>query len=83
MTSAGVIPPPEERSPYVRVIGSVEDMDGSKIHVGVDYDSVTISNAIDSVFTREMAEEFAHLFVSACWAAGENKRRMDGETVPP
>ena len=67
--------------PYVRVLGSVTDMDGSIVHVGVNYDTVSVSNAVDSVFTREAAEEFARLFVAACWQAGANKRRMDDEVV--
>ncbi len=65
--------------PYVRVLGSVTDMDGSIVHVGVNYDTVSVSNAVDSVFTREGAESFTRLFAAACWEAGANKRRMDGE----
>ncbi len=67
--------------PYVRVLGSVTDMDGSIVHVGVNYDTVSVSNAVDSVFTRDGAESFARLFVSAVWEAGANKRRMDEEVV--
>ncbi len=82
MSAGGVIPPPEERvrlDPYVRILGSVADMDGSVVHVGVNYDTVSVSNAVDSVFTQAQAEEFGRLFVAACWEAGANKRRMDGE----
>jgi len=67
--------------PYVRVLGSVADMDGGVVHVGVNYDTVSVSNAVDSVFTREGAESFARLFVAACWEAGANKRRMDDEVA--
>ena len=81
VSDSGVIPPPQDRSPMVRVLGSVEDMDGSKVHIGVDHDTVTVSNAIDSAFTQSMAEEFAHLFAAACWAAGQNQQRMTQEVT--
>ncbi len=67
--------------PCVRVLGSVADMDGSAVHVGVNYDTVSVSGAVDSVFTQAQAEEFGRLFVAACWQAGANKRRMDEEVV--
>lgn len=81
MSAGGVIPPPDERKPYVRNLGSVEAMDGDLVTVGVDYDAVIV-NANNAAFTRSMTEEFAHLFIAACWEAGENAKAMR-ETVPP
>jgi len=79
-----VIPPPEERSPYIREVGRLQDMDGIPIVLGVDYDTVTIQAAdLPVQLTRDQAEEFAQIYVSACWEAGENKRRMDESPVPP
>ena len=84
MTAGGVIPAPEERKrdPYVRKVGHVADIDGMLLVIGVDYDAVTIGTQTRTRrFTRHQLEEFAHLFVAACWEAGENKRRMDAEVV--
>ena len=50
----------------VREVGTVTDMDGGPLVVGVDYDLVTIGTRR---LTQEQAEEFGHLFVSACWQA--------------
>ncbi len=65
--------------PYVRDVGSVQDIDGYPVRVGVNYDTVTVS-AADSALTREMAGEFGRLFAAACWEAGANARRMADET---
>ena len=87
MSESGVIPPQEERkpqNPMVRKVGHVADIDGMLLVVGVDHDTVTIGTQTRTRrFTRHQLEEFAHLFVAACWEAGENKRRMDSEAVPP
>lgn len=66
---------------YIRAIGTVTDMNGSAVRVGVDYDTVTISTGLLSpaCFTQAQAEEFAQLFVSACWQAGANARQMAQE----
>ena len=61
--------------PYVRDIGSVHDIDGRRVPVGVDYDSVVI---LGRRLSAIQAEEFAHLFTAACWQAGANHRRMLG-----
>ena len=53
---------------YVREVGHVETIDGTRIHVGVDYDSVRIRG--DGHLNAAQAETFAQLFVHACWAAG-------------
>jgi hypothetical protein len=52
------------------------------VRVGVDYDSVTILtySAAPACLTQAQAEEFAQLFVSACWQAGRNARQMAEET---
>jgi hypothetical protein len=69
--------------PYVREIGIVTDMDGFAVRVGVDYDSVTLkASSLPGPFarlTQAQAEEFAQLFVSACWQAGVNARQMAEE----
>lgn len=68
-------------NPYVREVGAVQDMDGQHLKMGVDYDSVTIGlpGILLFRFTQAQAEEFAQLFVSAVWQAGQQKARMDGE----
>lgn len=66
-------------NPMVREVGRIEDIDGSKLVVGVDLDSVTIGYADDMEpirLTFMAAGEFAQLFVSACWQAGWNNARM-------
>jgi hypothetical protein len=65
---------------YVRVVGQVEDMEGIPLVIGVDYHTVTFGLPGDAVpewrLESSQAEEFAQLFVSACWQAarqaGEN-----------
>ena len=66
--------------PYVRETGRTEDMDGIALAVGVDYDAVSLGHGHHTGpvwrLTQAQAEEFAHLFVAACWEAGQNARRM-------
>jgi hypothetical protein len=76
MTAGGVIPPPEERSPYVRPVGEVFDMDECRLPAGVDHDTVTIGGWC---FTLGQVEELAHHIAAACWEAGANAARMRAE----
>lgn len=69
-------------SDYVRQVGSVEDFDGGRLIVGVDHDTVTIGSPSGQVgwrLTSDVAEDFAQLFVSACWEAGRNGRETAAE----
>lgn len=52
--------------PAVRTLGRVSDIDGGTITVGVDFDTVNIDGRR---LTSAQAEEFAQLFIRACWAA--------------
>jgi hypothetical protein len=61
---------------FVRVIGTVTDLDGILVEVGVDYDSVTISGSGKVRFESLQADEFAALYVRACWEAGRQAERM-------
>jgi hypothetical protein len=64
--------------PMVREIGRVTDIDGDNAIIGVDYETVTIDAALCPLrFDAAQQEDFARLFVSACWAAGYNKARME------
>jgi hypothetical protein len=66
--------------PYVRVIDEVTDAEGFRMQVGVDYDTVTIGRPGDMLpfrLTQAQAGEFAQLFVSAVWQAGQQKARME------
>jgi len=66
---------------YVREVGRVKDMDDMPLDVGVDYDSVTLGwPGRQRRLTSAQAEEFAQLFVSACWQAGVQARQMAEET---
>jgi hypothetical protein len=69
------------RDPYVRTIDYIEDIDGLRLLVGVNYDAVTIGFVGEARWslTQAQAEEFAQLFVSACWQAGANARQMAEE----
>jgi hypothetical protein len=51
-----------------RLIGRVEDMDGWAFDVAVDHDTVAIGRYR---LTQAQAEEFARLFISAVWQAGQ------------
>jgi len=62
---------------YVREVGRVEDMEGSTLGVGVNYDTVTLSGYC---FTRAQIEDVAHLIVAASWEAGGNAERMREES---
>jgi hypothetical protein len=66
----------------VRTLGSVEDIDGQGLSVGVDYDTVSLGLAEFGRtwrFTRAQAEEFAQLFIAACWEAADQGGRMAAE----
>ena len=69
--------------PYVRVVGQVEDMDGAALAVGVDYHTVTIGRPpfADWRLESRAAEEFARLFVSACWEASAQAAAMTDAAV--
>ena len=69
--------------PYVRETGRIEDIDGSVLSVGVDYDTVTLSwpgNAVPAWrLESSQADEFAALFNAACWqAAAQGQAASDG-----
>jgi hypothetical protein len=66
MTAGGVIPAPEDRQPVYHV-GSVQDMSGVPLHVGVNGGAVTIGGF---VLDAPQLETFAQLLVRACWLAG-------------
>lgn len=57
--------------PYVRQVGTVSDLDGARLVVGVDYDTVTLGYPNGTLFRlpASAAEEFGQLFVQAIWAA--------------
>ena len=68
--------------PNVRILGRVSDIDDNPIQVGVDYDSVMVGNGLyGHRLDLAHAEEFARLFVSACWQAGQNARRLGEEVL--
>lgn len=60
--------------PHVRIIGTVEDIDGVTVAIGVDYDAVTVSHG--GRFGAQGREKFAHLFAAASWRADEQARFM-------
>ena len=67
--------------PGVHVIGHVEDVNGYRGAIGVIGNMVTIAASPSPVaptlrLSRGQAEEFAQLFVRACWVAA----RQDGAT---
>lgn len=58
----------------------MQDQDGIPVVVGVDHCSITIeADDLPVTFSGAQAEEFAQLFVSAVWQAGQQKARMDRE----
>lgn len=70
--------------PYVREVGSVEGLDGERLSVGVDYDTVAIYVgcwlSADGVrLSPDGQEELGRLLVSAVWQAGQQKRALDEE----
>jgi hypothetical protein len=68
--------------PNVRELGRVKDIDDSPVTVGVDYDTVTVGNYLYAHrLGLEQAEQFAQLFVSAAWQAGQNARRLGDEVT--
>lgn len=54
-------------NPNVYEVGRVTDIDERPLPVGVDYDCVVIG---DYRLPLETAQQFAVLFVAACWKAG-------------
>jgi hypothetical protein len=68
--------------PYVREVGQVEELEDAVVYVGVDYDAVSVDlGRALARFTRTQAEEFARIFVAACWEAGANSERMRREQM--
>ena len=69
--------------PNVRELGRVTDIDDAALIVGVDYDTVSVGAVFGYSWRLDLAqaEEFARLFVSACWQAGQNARRMGEEVL--
>lgn len=66
--------------PRVRQVGRFEDMHGTTVIVGVDYDAITVSVGLTpATLTRAQAEEFAQLFIAACWEAADHGGRMAAE----
>jgi hypothetical protein len=66
-------------------VGSIETPDGT-LSVGVDCGAVGLYvggwlSADGVILTQAQAEEFAQLFVSAVWQAGQQKARMDEEAL--
>ena len=69
--------------PYVRTVGDLRDLDGDTVEVGVDYDSVTIKiGGRCARFESMQADDFAHLFVAACFQAGAQSARMAEDVTP-
>ena len=69
--------------PRIRTLGSVEDIDGHRLPVGVDHDTVAIGHPGSSAswrLTRAQVEELAHLIVAASWEAADCGGRMAAET---
>ena len=64
--------------PHVRAVGEVEDAGTHPLAVGVDYDTVTLGwrGGVVWRLSSSAAEEFAQLFVSACWQAA---RQVPGD----
>lgn len=67
--------------PHVRVVGHVEGMGGEQLFIGVDHDSVAIYfgawlSASGLQLESAQAEEFASLFVGACWEAAAQRTAM-------
>ena len=62
--------------PRVRAVGQVEDIDGQPLTLAVDYETVVVDG---KRLTRAQAEEFAQLFIAACWEAADCGGRMAAE----
>lgn len=55
-------------------LGHVTDADGLAVFVGTYNGTVTVGDKFPYRFTPQQAEEFAQLFIRACWVAA----RQDG-----
>ena len=69
---------------FVQEIGKLSTFDGALLAVTADYDTVIVgSNFFHPGYRMSLSqcEEFASLFVSACWQAGRNAERMAMEAV--
>ena len=67
--------------PFVREVGRIMDDAGREIILGVDYGTVTLrtlrtrtSGAVE--LSPVLAEEFAQLYLSACWAAARDGEQL-------
>jgi hypothetical protein len=57
-----------------KTLDVIVDADGFPVYVGTYNGTVTVGDKFPYRFTRAQAEEFAQLFVRACWEAA----RQDG-----
>lgn len=55
--------------PHIREIGRVHSVTGAPVAIGIDYGAVSVAG---HTLSRAEAEEFAHLFVAACWEAAHD-----------
>lgn len=74
------------KDPFVREIGRLADDAGRILIVGVSYGGVTLrtlhtrtSGAVE--LSPALAEEFAQLYLSACWAAARDGERLLSTTI--
>jgi|SRR5580704_6817015 hypothetical protein len=66
--------------PRVRPVGTLYDLDGLPVEVGIDHDAVTIKAGETLIRLDSSAnEEFAQLYVSAVWQAARQAGEMAAE----
>jgi hypothetical protein len=64
-------------NPCVRQVGRFEDIHGTTVTAGSDYDAVTVSIGLtQAVLTRSQAGELAQLIVAAAFEAGDHAGRI-------
>ena len=67
---------PDGYEPDADDLARVADVDGLHLVIGVDYDTVTIGGVgMKWRLPAEAAEQFAALFVRACWLANTQARQ--------
>jgi hypothetical protein len=68
--------------PRVRPVGTLYDLDGMPVEVGIDHDAVTIKAAGTPIRLDSSANEvFAEYYLSACWQAARQAGEMAAEQV--
>ncbi len=69
--------------PHIRAVGETKDADGNPVLIGIEHDWVAIQCTLPLRLGSHEAEEFAQMFVAACWEAARQGGQLAREGDAP